>query len=248
MANGRIIGPNNFPASSIASGIWSLTEQLAAIKAESWPTSTTPTVNYINLYTSTSALTSYSFTTATLDPGLIVVVVHSEDTVEDSPASSVTIGGNSATQAIGVTGSNVNSWASNSIWYYELSSSTTSVTVTFGLAPGRAAIAVYRILNYSSTTPYFTGSDVTASVTTRSVTTSTLPRNSVIIAAQTNGDGAVLTTTWSDITEQYDTFWGTSTGGTGGSLAGSDNTSYTITSTNSSTTTQGVSLAVAVWR
>ena len=49
MANGRIIGVSNSPTSTVASGIWSLNEQLIAVGLGNWPVVSTPAPPAANL-------------------------------------------------------------------------------------------------------------------------------------------------------------------------------------------------------
>jgi len=249
MKNGGIIGIPNSPTITEASGVWGLREQLRAKRDVIWPSGPTASA-FVNTYSNNSSLTTYNFTTASIGPSLAVIAVHSETTVGTSvPASSVTIGGVTATQAVSATSTGSSSGVAHvSLWYAELSSSTTSVTVNYPSGPFRCGIGVYTIQGYISTTPTFTGSDTDVNfVTTRTVNTTSISSGSAIIAAHTSGN--VYAHTWSGVTERYDEqIGGGLTGATGASLVTTSTQTHTIVSTTGTAPSQGTALGVAVWR
>ena len=201
------------------------------------------TSTFINTYSIASALSTYNFTTATIPAGLVAITISSEDPV-DTAISSVTIGGVSATQAAEFSQTQ-NGGTVAAIWYAVIGSSTTSVSVSFGVAQLRCGIGVYTIENYLSATPVYTNA-VGGSSTTLSITTSSISRGSAIIAVRTSGD--VYSHTWSGVTEDYDNqIAGGLTGQTGASLDTSSTQTHTIESVGDTTPTQGTTMAVAVW-
>jgi len=212
-----------------------------------------PTTNavstYVNSYDSTSGTTSYSFTTASLSPSLVVVAVHSETGINiNREPSNVTIGTIPAYQAVVASSAAAGGSPIVSMWYLETAASTTSVVVTFPVSVLRCRISVYTITGHTSTTPVFTGtsSDSTL-VASRTVNTSILDSGSAIIAAHTSGD--IYSHTWSGVTERYDAqIGGGLTGATGGSLNTDTTQSHNVTVNMGSTPVQGTALVVAAWR
>jgi hypothetical protein len=250
MSNGGLIGnKNNIPTLARTSGVWGLREQFRAERDGIWLTSATS--SFIDAYGINGSSTTYNFTTASISPSLVVIAVHSETLAASSvPASGVTIGGVTATQAVSVTSTGSSGGVAHvSLWYAKLSSSTTSVTVDYSSAASlRCGIGVYTIQNYKSITPVFTGSDTDSNfVTTRTINTTSINQGSVIIAAHTSGN--IYAHTWSGVTEKYDEqIAGGLTGMTGASLDTDLTQSHTIVSTTDTTPSQGTALGVAVWR
>jgi hypothetical protein len=214
---------------------------------------TAPTTNavstYVNSYDSTTQTTSYSFTTATLSPSLVVVVVHSEIGINlNREPSNVTIGSIPAYQAVVTSSAAAGGSPIVSMWYLETTASTTSVVVTFPVSVLRCRISVYTITGHTSTTPVFTGVSSDATMpTSRTVNTNILDSGSAIIAAETSGD--IYSHTWSGVTERYDAqIGGGLTGATGGNLNTTTTQTHSITVNMGSTPVQGTALAVAAWR
>lgn len=223
-----------------------LTQNFNALKDRYGLSSTPATSTFIDTYLLNTSTTTYNFTTASISPSLVVVAVHNESNSGTIPATGVTIGGVSATEAVTSTSVGASTEAHVSIWYAVIDSSTTSISVSHGSSPLRCGIGVYTIQDYNSTTPVFTGSDTDSTyVTTRTVNTTSISPGSVIIAGHTSADQYAHT--WSGVTERYDVSIGSFTGATGASLDTSLNKTHTITTTVGATPTQGTALAVAVW-
>lgn len=139
-----------------------------------------PTVSYIGRNATTGD--GFPFGNQTLTSGLKLVVVCCE--FAGSPqASGVTLGGVAMTQAAqtGVVGGR-----SASVWFLETSlSGSQAISGTGG--SGRAALDVYEVRGYRSSTPYRTGTSVSslsATSVTESVSTST---NTVLIGSGVGG-------------------------------------------------------------
>jgi hypothetical protein len=220
---------------------------------------TRPTINteptdpvistYVGQYTATNTATSYNFTTGNLYGGsLAVVSVHNEtNTGTATPPTSVTIGGVSATEAVGISSNNSGGATYSGIWYAVMIGFSYSVTVEYATAPLRMGIGVHYLTDYTSSTPVFTGSDGdTVATSVRTVNTSSLLSGSAIIAAHTSGD--IYAHTWSGATERYDLPISSFTGMAGASTVTPLTQSHTITCTTDTTPTQGTALAVAAWR
>lgn len=251
MGKGNILGRLNEPSANAAAGVWDLRENFNARSISSWPVTVTPIAvsTYINAYNITTATTTYSFTTDTLSPGLIVVAVHSETGAGTNRSpSDVSIGGVTATSAIDASSAATGGSPIVSMWYREITESTTSVGVTFPASVLRCGIRVYTITGYTSTTPVFTGSSSdNLFPSSRTVNTSILDTGSALIAAASSGD--VYTHTWSGVTENYDGQIGTGlTGATGGSLNTSTSQSHTVVVNYGTSPAQGTVLAVAAWK
>ena len=240
-------GDTTADANKKNAGIWNLNSIYNQLIA---PPIGAASSTFVGSYGIASGITSYNFTTATISAGLVVVVAHNETNGTTAiPATSVTIGGVSATKAVESDSDLSGSATHTSIWYAVISSSTTSVTVAYGSSPLRSGIGVYTITGHSSTTPTFTGSDADGGTATASLSVTTPEFNSgyVMIGGHTSGDQYAHT--WSGVTERYDNqVGGGASGQTGGSLDTSSIQTHTITSTTDGTPTQGTSLAVAVWR
>lgn len=140
--------------------------------------------------------------------------------------------------------------ANASIWYAELLdplNTTIDVTVNTAAAGLRATLGVWRINGYYSSIPIYADGTSEAG-TTQSLTTYSLPENSVVIGAASEKDGAASQAfTWSGLTENYDT--NTSEANSTFSGASTKVTSsgpLTVSATVSSGT--GSRMAVAAWR
>jgi len=195
-----------------------------------------------------SSTTSYSqsFLGNTIPPGLIVVVVHNEGGGGVTPTS-VSIGGQAAAMAVESNSALASEHVS--IWYGVTTASSLSVSVVYSSAPVRSGVGVYKIENYTSSTPYLTGTDDDGGTATASLSVETerrLNRGYVIIAGATSGDEYAHT--WSGVTEDYDEqVAGGLTGQTGASIQTTSAQKYTINSTTDGTPNQGTCLAIAAW-
>lgn len=139
-----------------------------------------PAITYIGR----SATTGDGFPTGsfTFSSGTKLVVVCCEPA--GSPAASnVTLGGVAMTQAANT---GVVNARSASVWYLETSASGV-LTVSGSGGSGRAALDVYEITNYSSATPYFTGTAVNDATTNSVSISAPTSTNSVFVGAGTGG-------------------------------------------------------------
>jgi len=225
-----------------AKGIWNLNSTTQFRKRPIVVSNAT--FSYIGSFANIANTSSYSFNNIGIgSPGLIVLSVQAEPFGTTNPQlTGVSINGVSANLAIASTIGNLR----QSLWYLEVSGATgIDVTVNFSNSSiNRANLGVWRINNYSSPTPYFKDS-ATGADATRSLTTSTLIKNSVVIAGAT--EGAIASTSWSGVSENYDTTTSeNNTTFSGASTQIGSAQSITISATFSNTG-QNNALTVAAW-
>jgi hypothetical protein len=213
----------------------------------------TANVTYIGQAGENNGTSFYSFNLSTIPPGLVVIVVHNEDSASDGgtePLSVVVgVGGTSAQLAVAATSTGAPVGIAHvSIWYAVIPGSTTVVSVEYsGNPPLRCGIGVYSIQDYSSSTPVFTDSVTdTALVNTRAINTPVI-NPGAIIAGHTSGD--IYSHSWGGtLVENYDERVGGNglTGMTGASYTTPTSNSYTISTTYASPS-QGTALVAAAW-
>ena len=227
------------------SGIWSLTSVLETLDVP-------PAISFIGAYSDERSVSSYTISTDPFGTGLIAVSINSESgvTLAGEIPSSVSIGGVPATIAVAAAseGASTARRASSSIWYARLSGTGNFVEISYsGSLPSRVAIGVYEV-PAENDTPIFTGTSVDETrPTSRSVTTSSLPAESNVIAAHTSGD--VYTHTWSSpLTKSYDLGIGGPLSGTTGAYASNASGEVVVEVTEGTTPTSDTALAAAVWR
>ena len=147
----------------------------------------------------TYSYSSQSFGDADASRIVVVGISHGGTVTE---ASGVTIGGVSATKAIGVTGGS--GGAVSSIWYAEVPTGTTgTIAATISGGAGQCAISVFAVIGANST-PTDTGSH-TGSVMTANDTIN-VSDGGVIIGNQNSSPHAAPTRThsWTNLTERAD--------------------------------------------
>lgn len=196
--------------------------------------------------------TTYQHFVSGVPGGLVVVVVHNEGGGGVTPTSveGGVLFSEDLTMAVESDSSLVGGLVHVSIWYGIMGGSSSAIRVKYASAPTRSGIGVYYINNYSSSTPYLTGTDDDSGTATASLSVETadrLNRGYAIVAGATSGDQYAHT--WSGVTEDYDEqVAGGLTGQTGASIQTTSAGKYTINSTTDGTPSQGTCLAIAAWR
>jgi len=198
------------------------------------------TYTYNASYKSTNNSSSYTFSTADIgaaDSSRIVAVgIMGEG--GGSTISSVTIGGNGATEAAQIAYSdNV-----SGIYYLEVAAGTTAdIVVNFTASQNRAGISVYSIYDAASATPEDTS---TGSGTTSATATGLAwSADSVSIGVAAASNGGV--SEWTGLTEDYDSEVESSAYLTSASEANTSAGSGSVVCTSGGNRT---ALTVAIWR
>ena len=208
------------------------------------------TITYITNITSTSALTTYTFTTTgTYSAGLYVVGVIAENaTTSGRTLSSITFGGNSMTSVVNTaSGTGAGGSLIGAIFAYRQASdvSAPSIVATFSAGMSRANIGIWRINNNSSDTVFDTDtSSISGTATSRTNTVNSLGIGYLGVSILANG--ANNTTAWTNATERYEAF-ASGTGGAGADFTTTATGDRTITATATSGSTDGLVLVTGVW-
>lgn len=207
-------------------------------------------ITYITNVTNAGGGTTMSMTiTGTMSEGLYILGFIGESTTTSSAISSATFNGNAATLAVkNNTSTGGPSGLSGGIFYYRQTTSITNpvVSVTFSASNARANVGVWRIDTNSSDTPFTT--DTVASSSTASSLSNTITNlNNKYVVVSLFSNNQFASTTWTNATERYEAFTG-STGGSGADYSAiSYEASRTITATPASSTA-GLILNTAVWK
>lgn len=213
------------------------------------PSNLPPTeITYLSNVFSNTTASSYTFSGVSFGTtGLVVVGIDAKrvGSAAGYVISSVTIGGISATQTTSQNGFNN---ITQGIWTAEVTGTTGDIVVNLNASTRSLGVGIWRINNYTSTTPVFTG--ITQGVTsTLSVTTSSLTPTSVGVGT-VNDQSAGTNIAWTNATERYEQANSDGPGGNRQDTSGCDftqNTSGTRTVTSSNLTTSGALLQLAVW-
>jgi hypothetical protein len=149
--------------------------------------------------------TSFTFTSQDIGAAdgtrlVVVAVVAAAGTASDP--TSVTIGGNGATKAVGRTESTI---GTVSIWYLAVATGTTAnIVVNFSASHARCGIGVFRLVNLVSNTPTATGTGGGSGITTANANVNVTGPNGIVVAVGNSTNTAVATHTWTGVTESYD--------------------------------------------
>jgi len=162
---------------------------------------TPPIVSYSTNFNSGANVDTYNFTGLTTGAGLLVIGFTWEASTQQIPTS-VTVNGSAATLAY----SDIS--AGPGVAFYTIANTATTVNVDINLGTGAGGLRIigglWRINNYSSTTPTSTAIDVTSSNSTGATITLTgITQYSVGVALQTNGSVSTPVT-WVGATENFD--------------------------------------------
>lgn len=223
--------PGMFPAGAIAPG------NVSPLASGSFISSAVNTVDG----------TSFTFTSqniGTADATRLVVVVVVAAAATTSEPTSVTIGGNAATKAVGRTD---NSVGTISIWYLAVPSGTTAnIVVNFSASHARCGIGVFSLLNLGSNTPTATGTGGTNAGTSVNANVNVTGANGIVVAGACSTNTGAATHTWTGVTESYDTtVEGTTTHSAGIATGLATETPRTINDTIS--TSNVLSVISAAW-
>lgn len=210
MSNGGIVGKDNTPSTSVASGVWPLEEQYVSQLAGEWPPVTPPLINvegsaYVNSIGAAShTFSSVDIGTASAHRQVIVCGYHDRG-ASGRNLTAITIGGVSATiHAIaecGQTGLTGDSWICSAI----VSSGTTGdIALTFSGIVSNIAIQVYSVQRINNIiTPEETEIDEpTTAQSSFSVTTSTAC-DYAFIAHGHQDETTTVSSAPSEFTEDY---------------------------------------------
>jgi hypothetical protein len=166
------------------------------------PSNLPVTVTYRTSTSSTSNSNSYTFSSIDFGTtGLVVVVVGVEND-NTSNISSVTIDGNSASQAI-VSTNSTGSRQQQAIYYAVVTNTTGDIAISCSNTQLNCAIGVWTITNYTSTTPIDTKGG-TSNSASMGLTTSSLPAGAVGIVGWGNQTYDGRGVGWVNATERYD--------------------------------------------
>lgn len=203
----------------------------------------TPSVSYRNSYSNGNSTTSYTFSASDIGTAntsrLVVVQVHGQAQSTGRTVSTLTIGGTGATGY-----QNTARILHNSLWTLAVSTGTTAnIVVTFSGSVLNCLIAVYALYDLNSNIPVDSQVTTAASATTISLNTSARQKG-IVIGGITGAANA--TTTWTGVTERYDTTVESAVRSGGESVIATTNTSYSV---QANTTVSGNLVLVAgSWR
>ena len=208
------------------------------------------TITYVNNFTNTSGLITYTFTVSgSQTAGLYVIGVIAENINNSTRTlSSGTFDGNAMTSVVntkivtGASGSLI-----GALFQYKLTSTASgpSVGITFSGAMSRANIGVWRIDSNTSDIVFDTDtSSISGSATDRTNTLVGLGSGYVGVAILANAGNA--TTSWTNATERYEAF-ASGTGGSGADFTTTSSGNRTITATSTSGSNDGLILVSGAW-
>jgi len=221
-----------------------------ALRAVQKITPSAVSMTYVNNFTITSALTTYTFTvTGSQTAGLYVIGIIAENgSAQGRTLSSGTFAGNAMTSVVNtkiVTGDDGS--LIGALFQYKLTSTTSgpSVGITFSGNMSRANIGVWRIENNTSDTVFDTDTSSTSgTASSRTNTLVGLGSGNVGVAILANG--ANNTTAWTNATERYEAF-ASGTGGSGADFTTTTSGDRTITATATSGSDDGLVLVSGAW-
>lgn len=225
----------------------SITPTLTSSPTPTPSTLPSPTIDFRTNSRNSTNNTTYNFNSQDIGgTGLIVLVVGIRSVVDATNTFSATFDGNSMTQASSITRrSSGRGTHASAIFYYNHTgaSTTANFSITNSLFCQYCNIGIYRLQNLTSTTPQSisTAGNATTSTSLSTTLTGMTIGSPVIIFSDNGAD--IGGTTWTNATEDFDTFgeFGVSTGAQ--DIASSSSTTYTITfsSTNRPKTMIGAS-------
>ena len=165
------------------------------------------TITYIGNTSDGTNQTTYTFTgvsigTASSDRVVIVAPFGRANTTSSMSISSITVGGNTPTTNVAQTSGGGSTSSAQGIYSINVPSGTTAtIAVTFSTGALRANIAVWTMTGTNGlTTASATANSITGSPTVS--TTINVPANGGAVASASGGGS---TTTWTGLTEDFDT-------------------------------------------
>ncbi len=203
----------------------------------------TPSVSYRNSYNSTTNTSSYTFSASDIGTAntsrLVVVQVHGQASTGTRSVSFLNI---NSISAIGY--QNTARLYHNSLWALAVPTGTTaSITVIFSGTMLNCLIAVYALYDLNSSNPVDSQATTATNATTISLTTSARQKG-IVIGGITGAANA--TTTWTGVTERYDTNVESTVRSGGESVIATTNASYSV---QADTTVSGnLTLVAGSWR
>jgi hypothetical protein len=195
--------------------------------------------------------TTYTFTSQSTGVGLVVVAVSCQSSTQ-RVLSSATIGGNPATIITSVTSVGGGSQGTNPVQYALIqgvtTTSTNDISVTWDGQCLNTNCAVWRINDYNSTTPVWSGGTFNNYQSTGlSLTTSSLNGTNVGIFASVLGANNTPVT-WTNATERYDGTIEAGVPSTSGADFSTTTTGTRAVSTSHNNNAFGEVLIGAVWK
>jgi len=221
-----------------------------ALRAVQKTTPSAVSITYVNNFTSTSALTTYTFTvTGSQTAGLYVIGIIAENAnTSGRTLSSGTFAGNAMTSVVNTASGTGNGGSLiGALFQYKLTSTASgpSVGITFSGSMSRANIGVWRIENNTSDTVFDTDtSSISGAASSRTNTLVGLGSGNVGVSILANGNNT--TTAWTNATERYEAF-ASGSGGSGADFTTTTSGNRTITATATSTSTDGLVLVSGAW-
>ena len=173
-----------------------------------------PTITYVSSADTGNNNVLYTFSAMALGtPTTKIIVVYSQN---DSGAAgagptSVTVGGNSATQRVSASGTSPNE-QHISFWTVETASTTGDVVLLYSDGQVRAAVSVYNIEGYSSLTPAQTDSEEFNGASGSGISLTVGATQVALCAATQNDGGSNASSSWTGATEDADGNFGGDSG------------------------------------
>lgn len=174
------------------------------------------TLTYLTNATDGTDQTNYSFASQSIgNPGdreyVLIVAVGRSLTTNAITVSSISVGGNSATQRATQTYADSGSASIvTAIWSASVASGTTAtVDVNFSAGCAGAAVFVYTINNVSSIVPFDTGGQGGSSVVSVLLDCDAPSGDSVMLGGAYSGVASDVTFSWAGIAKDAEVFWDT---------------------------------------
>lgn len=203
--NGGIIGPRNLPTASVASGVWTLEDAQIYKAAGIWPKQKA-SITFTDESRLTTSTTEYTFTTQALGTAAadryLIIGVEQRFTSGTPTITSVTVGGVAATALFTeIDGGAATSSANMYIVAYP-TGTTADIVVNHSGGCTSCGIGVWAAYGLRSATPTDSG---TSNTTGAMTTDLDVLEDSVAVGfVLTSGSGAARTTTWTNLSEDFD--------------------------------------------
>lgn len=191
---------------------------------------------------------SYSYPNVSIGgPGLIVFTVQGDVGGTSLAPTSALVNGVSATKVIEKSATGPSTTTTIGMFYSVILSGTTAnFDITFSVAPGGCRLAVWRLTDYSNSSPNTFTSNSGVGDTGLSVSMNNVPSGAAVIVGSCTGD--VKTHTFTVVSKRFDqSIAGRSTGSAGGDTTTSTSSTVTVT-TSYTTSAQPNVLVMACWR
>lgn len=204
------------------------------------------TVSYIGFTDTPSSFSNVNIG----GPGLIVLGISAESSASNT-VTSVTVNSITATSVQNNQYFGVNYTTVAIFQAVVTSGSTANISISWSGTPTRARLAVWRLQNYSNSTAISSGITGTTGGSSLSLTLTGMQEGAGVIGVLTSGSDVL--TSWTNLTENYDsTISGSSgsvaTSASGASTVTTSSSNLAITATVSPSAVQANALAVAAWK